>query len=216
MRTQNYDKKAIIVFSFIVLAWIGAWNIKIVLDNHFDVFSDEWLSFLYWTIAKLIIWILPALWLIGKTGRTVRDILHVPSWCKCFAWGIGLGGILIFLSIGGRYLNDTPILPSRVSFALVNAIIIAPIFEEFLIRGAIMGALRQKHSFFFANSVSAIFFVILHFPGWYYTGNLLANLQTITGGAAAIFMIGWLCGLAREKGKSVTAGVIVHFLNNLI
>ena len=216
MGTHNFDKKVIVIFLFILLAWIGVWNIKIALDFYFDIFIVEWLSFLYWTIAKIIIWILPALWIIRKTGQTVRDIFHVPSWYKCFVWGFGIGVILVFLSIGGRYLNDTPILPSKVSFALVNAIIIAPIFEEFLVRGAIMGALRQRYSFFFANSVSAIFFVLLHFPGWYYTGNLLANLQTLTGGAVAILMIGWLCGLAREKGKSVTAGIIVHFLNNLI
>ena len=216
MEKHHFDKKAIIVFLLILIAWISAWNIKIVLDSNFDVFTDEWLSFLYWTIAKLIIWILPALWLVKKNGQTIRDMFNAPSWRNCFAWGFGLGGILMMLSIGRHYFNHIPILPSRVSFALVNAIIIAPIFEEFLIRGAIMGALRQKRSFFFANSVSAIFFVILHFPGWYYTGNLIVSLQTLTGGAAAIFMIGWLCGLAKEKGKSVTAGIIVHFLNNLI
>jgi len=83
-------------------------------------------------------------------------------------------------------------------------------------RGAIMKALRKKHKFVLANSVTAVLFVMLHFPGWYYTGTLLSNLSSVTGGALAIFMIGWLCGLATEKGETVIAGIIVHSLNNLI
>jgi len=79
-----------------------------------------------------------------------------------------------------------------------------------------MGAFRQKHSFLLSNSIAGVLFVLLHFPGWYYMGTLRANLSTFAGGAGAIFVIGWLCGLATEKGKSVTAGIIVHFMNNFI
>ena len=94
MEKHYFDKKAIIVFLFILIGWIGAWNLKIVLDNHFDVFTYEWLSFFYWTTAKIIIWILPALWLVKKTGQTIRGIFNIPAWRNCLAWGFGLGGIL--------------------------------------------------------------------------------------------------------------------------
>ncbi|MCL2615946.1 MAG: CPBP family intramembrane metalloprotease, partial [Dehalococcoidia bacterium] len=179
------------------------------------VFSTEWLGFVYWFIAKLIIWILPALWLIKKCGLAIRVIFNVSSWHSYLVWGFCIGGVLTLANIIGHCVNNTPILPQAISFSFMNAIIIAPIFEEFIMRGAIMGAFRQKHSFFFANSVTAVLFVILHCPGWYYTGNLWANLLTLAGGAVSIFIIGWLCGLATERGHSVIAGMIVHFLNNI-
>jgi len=215
MSKFSFSKKAMIVFAVIIVAWVGAWNIWLFLDSQ-AIFSSGWSRFIFWTVAKIVIWILPAIWLVKKTNRSVRGLLRVNSRKKCLVWGMGIGSILLLLSVGNHLINDTPMFSNAFSFAFFNAIIIAPIFEEFLMRGAIMGAFRQKHSFVLANSVSALFFVLLHVPGWYYTGNLLTNLSSLTSGALVIFVIGWLCGLATEKGGTVIAGMIVHFLNNLI
>ena len=216
MKTYLPDKKVAIIFIIIMIAWVGAWNIWLVLNNNFEIFSNECIGFIYWTIAKIIIWILPALWLMQKTDCKVGEIFRVSSWRKCLIWGIGLGSVLVLTSIGGNWLNNSLSMPNPMSFTFVNAVIIAPVFEEFLMRGAIMKALRKKHRFVLANSVTAVLFVILHFPGWYYTGSLLSNLSSVTSGALAIFVIGWLCGLATEKGETVIAGIIVHTLNNFV
>jgi len=216
MKTYLPDKNVAIIFILIMIAWVGAWNIWLALSNNFEFSSIATTGFIYWTVAKIIIWILPALWLMQKTDCKIGEIFRVSSWRKCLTWGIGLGGVLVLTSIGGRYFNNNLSIPNPISFAFVNAIIIAPIFEEFLMRGAIMKALRKNHKFVLVNSVTAVLFVILHFPGWYYTGTLLSNLSSVTGGALTIFVIGWLCGLATEKGETVIAGIIVHTLNNLI
>jgi membrane protease YdiL (CAAX protease family) len=210
------DKKAVGVFTLIIITWVGAWNLKLTLDAAFAIFETEWLGTVYWVIAKFLIWILPALWLVKKDGRAIRGIFHVPSWRKCLAWGCGVGSILAIVSLITHYMNNSPIFPDVISFSFLNVIVISPIFEEIIMRGAIMGAFRQKHSFLFSNTITALLFVLLHCPGWYYTGVLWTNLSNITGGAISIFAIGWLCGLATEKSHCVTAGIIVHFLNNLV
>ncbi|MDR0491551.1 MAG: CPBP family intramembrane metalloprotease [Oscillospiraceae bacterium] len=215
-RRVGRDILAIVVFVVIMVAWTGAWNLKLVLDNSYAVFKTEWAGFVFWVIAKILLWIIPSFWLIKKTGRTIREVFNVHAWRRCLAWGCGLGGILALVGIVSHRINNDPILPGTISFSLANAIVIAPIFEEFLMRGAIMGALSQKHSFLFANSVTAILFVVLHCPGWYYMGNLSAGLYSFAVSVISIFIIGWLCGLATKRGRSVIAGVIVHFLNNLI
>jgi membrane protease YdiL (CAAX protease family) len=210
------DKKVIGVFTLILITWIGAWHLKLALDTAFAIFATEWFGTVYWVVAKFLIWILPALGLLKKDGRTIRGIFHVPSWRKCLAWGCGIGGILTIVSLITHYMNNSPIFPHVISFSFLNVIVISPFFEEFIMHGAIMSAFRQKHSFLFSNTITAVLFVLLHCPGWHYTGVLWTNLSSITGGAISIFVIGWLCGLATEKSHSVTAGVIVHFLNNLV
>ena len=38
-----------------------------------------------------------------------------------------------------NYLQGNPIWPTEFSFPLLNVLVIAPVFEEFLMRGAILG-----------------------------------------------------------------------------
>ena len=121
----------------------------------------------------------------------------------------------MLLHIIWHWIQRTPLLPSEMSFSLINVAIVAPIFEEFTMRGAIFGALRQRYSFAVASSITALLLVLLHCPGWFFTGNLLNNLITPIGGALSTFIVGWLCGLTAERGKTVAGAMIVHFLNNL-
>lgn len=80
-------------------------------------------------------------------------------------------------------------------------------------RGAILRALRERCSFLLANSITASLSVLLQ--GWYFMGRLWGNILTPAGGALTIYIIGWLCGLAAEQGKSVLGAMLVHFANNL-
>ena len=46
-----------------------------------------------------------------------------------------------------KYLQGQPILPTEFSFPLLNVLVIAPVFEEFLMRGAIQGNLQGRYPF---------------------------------------------------------------------
>jgi membrane protease YdiL (CAAX protease family) len=83
-------------------------------------------------------------------------------------------------------------------------------------RGAILSTLKQKLSFLKANTITAFLFVFLHCPGWYFMGVLQLNFLDPLTGALAIFITGFMCGLAAEKGKSLYSAMIVHALNNLV
>lgn len=213
--TANSFTKVIFTYASIIALWIGAWVLKLTIDAYTAVFSTSWGSFLYWTFAKILIWILPSLWLIKQFGRSIPSLFNFRLWRKYLAWGSAIGSILILLNVVGHIVKQTPLLPSELTFPLINAIIIAPIFEEFTMRGAILGALRQRYSFLLANSITALLFVLLHCPGWYFMGSLWENILAPIGGALTIYIIGWLCGLAAEGGKSVLGAMLVHFVNNL-
>jgi membrane protease YdiL (CAAX protease family) len=127
----------------------------------------------------------------------------------------GVGLLIALTGIIPNYLQGNAILPAEFSYPLLNVLVIAPIFEEFLMRGAILGNLNQKYSFWTANGITSVMFVILHVPGWYFMGVLWDNLTNPVGGALSIFLVSLGFGYATYRSHSVMGGVLSHFLNNL-
>ena len=67
------------------------------------------------------------------------QILNLANWRKWLTWGGGLGLLIALTGIIPNYLQGNPIWPTEFSFPLLNVLVIAPVFEEFLMRGAILG-----------------------------------------------------------------------------
>ena len=82
---------------------------------------------------------------------------------------------------------------------LCYAVIMAPIGEELVFRGATMRLFRQALPFFFANICQAILFGILH-ANW---------IQGIYA-----FALGILLGYVCEKGGSIYYSILMHILFN--
>lgn len=137
----NPQRRALIrqsyfTFGAILIVWTAAWLLKIQLDDVFPTIDTSAGSFIYWTLAKVLIWVLPAMWLIQRSGRASREVFNLPNYRKWLAWGIGIGLLIALTGFIPSYLAARPLLPSEFSFALLNILIIAPIFEEYLMRGA--------------------------------------------------------------------------------
>jgi hypothetical protein len=205
-------KQTYIMFGVIIVFWIIAWILKTQIDNITG--ETELGSFIYWTLAKLLLWILPSLWLIRLSGRNLKQVLNVSNYKQWLLWGVGIGFGVTLIGIAHNYLNGNPIFPTRFDYALVNVLLISPVFEEFLVRGGLMGNFQETHSFLKSNLISSLMFVILHIPGWLFMGSLISNMTRLDG-AVSIFLIGLLCGYVVNRGNSILGGVIVHFLNNL-
>jgi membrane protease YdiL (CAAX protease family) len=205
----------LIVYGLLTTGWTLAWMLKQHLDAEQGWLATGSGSFLYWTAAKLLLWILPALWLIRQSGRGPGEVLNLTNWRGWLAWGGGIGILIALSAIVPNYLSGRPLLAAEFSLPLVNALAIAPVFEEFLMRGAILGNLEKACEFWIANVASALMFLGLHLPGWYFMGSLAANFSSPTGGALSIFVLGLAFGFAVRRSRSVMGGVLAHFLNNL-
>lgn len=204
-----------ITFVVLICMWIFAWIIKNYLDLYINWLTTDAGSFIYWMFAKVFIWILPALWLIRLSGRSLREVFNFSNWKGWLIWGGGIGCFIAFINYIPTILQGSSLLPAQAGFSLLNILFIAPAFEELLMRGAILYNLQQKHSFLTANLLSSLMFVILHIPGWYFAGDLEKNLTTPVGGALSIFLLGLAFGYAAYRSRSVMGGMLAHFLNNL-
>jgi membrane protease YdiL (CAAX protease family) len=204
-----------LTFSMIIFMWIIAWIVKVRLDGGVDWFSTGIGGFTYWTSAKLLIWIFPALWLVRISGRRLKQVFNLSNYRQWLFWGGVLGFLIALTGLIPSYMKGSPILPKQVDFAVVNVLVISPIFEEFLMRAAVLGNLQQFHSFWVANIITSFLFVGLHLPGWYFMGDLVENVTRLSGGALSIFLISLVFGYAVKRSNSVMGGILAHFLNNL-
>ena len=202
-------------FAVLIVVWIGAWLGKVALEQKLDYLATATGSFLYWTTAKVIIWILPALLLMKTADRRVGEVFNLSQWKRWLLWGGGIGLLIALTAIIPNYLQGKRLLPTQFSFPLLNVLVIAPTFEEFLMRGAILGNLQKKYAFWTANVITSVLFVALHVPGWYFMGVLWDNLTQPVGGALSVFLVSLGFGYATYRGGSVMGGILSHFLNNL-
>lgn len=199
-----------------MLAWTVVWTLKVVvIDESFLWLTTSAGSFLWWTIAKMLMWILPAMRLLRRSGRTLKETFNVENWKGVLAWGGGIGLVIALTGLIPAYLNGKPLLPTTWSIPLFSILFIAPTFEEFLARGALLGNLQEGLSFWMANVISSLMFVGMHMPGWYFMGTLAGNMTRPVGGAFSIFLLGLGFGYAVHRGRSVMGGMLAHFLNNL-
>lgn len=213
--STKLKKLTYIIYIGVICVWCIAWIMKVyIIDSSSLWFTTSPGSFVWWTTAKIFIWILPAYYLIKISGRKQREIFNTSNFKNIILWGGGIGFLIALTGFVPKYFSEQTLLPSEISFPLLNVLIIAPIFEEFIIRGAILGNLQRIHTFWTANVISSLMFIGLHIPGWYFMGSLAENLAKPTGGALSIFFLGLLFGYAVKRSQSVVGGMLAHFLNN--
>jgi membrane protease YdiL (CAAX protease family) len=214
-RPGNY-KYALYFLLFLYLAWIGAWFLERALEPGSDWLTTHGGQFAYWTTMKLLIWVLPSLALISLSGCRLHDIYTLKPWRSIMIWGGGAGLVFAAGALATRALNHDPLFTPSLDWSFAGGVIVAPLVEEMAFRGAVLRTLMLRFRFVAANTITAVFFLVIHLPGWYFQGVLADKLTNITGGAVSILIIGWILGLAANKSRSVAGSTLAHVLNNLV
>jgi uncharacterized protein len=125
-------------------------------------------------------------------------------------WRIGALHFLYFLPIAAclaipmktlRFAHPAPLWKTTGIFLAFFWVV--ALFEEFIFRGVLLGALEQRASRATALVLTSVFFGAAHlwfrgFPNWRWA--LLAGI------------LGWFCGQARNQAGSIRAGVVTHAL----
>ena len=211
----NLATRTYVSFAVLMLVWCLAWLGKVAMDARSDWFASPAPTAVFWFVAKCLIWILPACYLIHISGRRWSVVFNLPGWRQWGLWGTVVGLLIATTGFLPKFIAGQPLLPGTFDSALLNVVVIAPLFEEFLIRAAILPNLIPQHGFARANVIASLFFVVLHLPGWYFMGTLWTNLTLPVGGALSIFVLGLLFGWVAHKGRSFLGGSIAHCLNNV-
>jgi hypothetical protein len=200
---------------FLYAAWIAAWILSRTLEPRIGWIATDAGRFAYWQVMKLLIWVLPAIALIRTSGRGLRDVIGLNRVRLILLWGGGIGLVFVASALITRAVGSKPPFSPRLTWVFVGGVIVAPIVEEITFRGAVLPGLLKRYHFMTANTLTALLFLGIHLPGWYFQGRLLTVLAQPIGGALSIFTIGWVLGLVAYKSKSVAGSTLAHILNNL-
>ncbi|MEG1475792.1 MAG: CPBP family intramembrane glutamic endopeptidase [Longicatena sp.] len=123
---------------------------------------------------------------------------------------MGISSLVSYLFAGVQYLLEpTGLVFTTQSFELDTSLannivqillvcVVAPIFEEYLFRGYILGTLK-KYGTVFAIVISAFVFSLMH-------GNLVQSLPT--------FFIGIVLAYVTIESGSLLPAICIHFINN--
>ena len=194
--------------------WIAAWLLKLFLDEKFSWISSDEGSFVFWIIAKLLIWILPSVIFIHILGISFRDVLGSQNLSKALIWGGGIGIFIAGLNVLGKiFIYHQPIFFNKSFFPFIGAVLVAPIVEEITFRGAVLNGFLGSYNFKTANLLTAFFFLGIHLPGWYFQSDFVSHLQSSQ--AITVFLLGLIFGYVAYKSNSITGAILAHSLNNL-
>ncbi len=196
------------------IAWSGAWLLSLWLAKRYGFPDGPFGRFAYWLAARILLWFLPSLAILRRSGRSLREVLGFDRIRAILLWG-GIAGLLW----GGKtplfqWLAGPPPHPIVWDWSFVTAVVYAPLIEEITFRGAVLGALETRMHFTMANLVTGILFLLIHLPGWYFEGFLTAGFTAAAGAALGILLLGWILGFVAHRSKSVVAATLAHMLNN--
>lgn len=89
--------------------------------------------------------------------------------------------------------------PSLLVALVILAVVVAPICEEFVFRGYIYGTLKRFSCRFFAATISALFFAVVHTSLW---------------SIVPLFIVGFFLAMIYEISGSLWAAILTHALFN--
>jgi uncharacterized protein len=195
-------------------AWSGAWLLSLWLEKQAILPGLPFDRFVYWLVMRILLWVLPSIAIIRRSGRSMREVLGADRVKAILLWGgiIGLvwGGKTPLFNL----LANKPLHPIVWDWSFVTAVIYAPLVEEITFRGAIMGALETRMSFLVSNLITGVLFLLIHFPGWYFDGFFSSGITIVASSALGILLLGWIFGYIANKSKSIIASTLAHMLNN--
>ncbi len=199
----------------LLLCWTAAWPISTWLQGQSPFFAQPFGNFLYWLVLRILLWVLPSLWLIRRMGRPLREIVGLAHDRSILLWG-GLAGIIW----GGktvfyRLFVGLPLHPIVWDWSFVTAVIYVPFVEELAFRGAILCALQARFRFWAANLIAGALFLAIHLPGWYFQDFFSMDVTVVAASVLGILFLGWILGFVAHRAKSVAASTLAHMLNNL-
>jgi membrane protease YdiL (CAAX protease family) len=197
-------------YLLLIAAWVAAWLAYEAVGLQ-DRSSS--VRFMYWTAAKLLIWVLPVLLIVRfSSRRSIVEYLALENVRRGVRSGLIFGLCFVAVSFAVDVMTKQFRVPT-FSTALLNVLVIAPLFEEVVFRGFVLQTLQESGMRFWpSNAVAALMFLGLHVPGWHF-GGVLKPSQGIT--AVGIVAMALVAGYARNRSGSTWSSVVVHFLNNL-
>ena len=199
------------------VAFLAVWCVReLWLYPIMSASLGEWGVAVCETITKLIVWTLPAAVGVWYYKNDVllswREMLTTKvKWIKYSLVLLGFiayNVIVAFITNGKLEIGDF-----RIA-SLVGAVLFVGITEEVVFRGFFLNALLKKMKPRYAVLLTAVLFLLIHFPIWYYNGILLSAL--LSGEFLIVLVLSVIFSWTFIKSKNIFVPILLHMAWNLL
>ncbi|MFE3845870.1 lysostaphin resistance A-like protein [Thermoplasmatota archaeon] len=129
-----------------------------------------------------------------------------------FIWSVSIiivGIVILIITLNLKIYQFT----NPIQIQYINVIFISSILEEITFRGFILNKLNEISSFWYANIITSILFVVIHIPGWIIINETIILYDMIQL-IISIFIISIILGWVMHKSGSLYPAIILHAINN--
>jgi uncharacterized protein len=201
----------LVVFTVLFfLAWTCyVWQVSPVLKTScpalyiFDVF-------------KLLIWTVPVFAYLKYENLAALSWLRLESVTRTgIKWAVIVSLVVIASQLAGKMVAGP--LKFNLYFAMdkwIKGVILVGFTEEILFRGFLLQKIAGYLSFSWANLVTSLLFLLIHFPGWLSQNSLPPGPVEKMGMFAFIFIFSIIQGRVYQKTGSLWTCIIIHSINN--
>jgi len=214
-QSHNLNLVMIILFYMVLLV---VWGIReLWLRSIMSASLGEWSFEVCETTIKLLVWTLPAAFGVWYYKNDVllswREMLTAKvKWLKYF---LVLLGFIAYNVIGVFVLNaNFTVSPDFRISSLVGAVLFVGITEEAVFRGFFLNALLKKMKTWYAVLLTALLFLLIHFPIWIYKGILLSTF--LSGGFLLVVVLSIIFSWTFIKSRNIFVPIILHMSWNLL
>ena len=169
------------------------------------------------TATKLLVWTAPAVFGIkyfkGDMAITLREMLTGKvKWLKYL---LILLGFAAYNVIGAILINGKLSISENFSLPpLISVVLFVGVTEEAVFRGFFLNALLKKVKTWYAVLITALLFLIIHFPIWIHEGVFVDSV--LSGGFVIIMALSVIFSWAFIKSRNIFVPVILHMSWNLL
>ena len=210
------------VFVIYVVVFFVVWSLRATVFIRVDesIESTLWKN-VYSNAVKFIIWVVPVFITLGVSR--LRPFPYLKLTTPLNKKGLMIGALVTFvwfsLVVLGEALlsgrNAGAMLAARSSewLSILAGLFISPISEEILFRGFFLNRLSESLSFWKANLISGLLFMLAHWPYWVskngFSGRVIKD-------SVNVFLLGCLFGWLMKKTNSLWPAIGAHITNNFL
>ena len=218
MQSKQIHKLNLVMIFLFYMAFWAVWCIRELWLRPILLASfGEWGFEVFGTISKLLVWTLPAAFCVRYYQNDVllswREMLTTKV--KWFNYFLVLLGFIAYNVIGVFVLNGNfTVSPNFRISSLVGAVLFVGITEEAVFRGFFLNVLLKKMKTWCAVLLTALLFLLIHFPIWIYKGILLSTF--LSGGFLLVVVLSIIFSWTFIKSKNIFVPIMLHMSWNLL
>jgi CAAX amino terminal protease family. len=217
VRTERAKLSLFKILAFYVI-FLAVWSVfEIWLVPIMESSLGAWEQALCGTVIKLAVWTVPAVLLVRHYKEDVLFSLRemFTARFKWYKYTLILLGFAAYNIIGALIVNRNLSISSEFEISsLIGTVIFVGITEEVVFRGFLLNALLKRMKAWPAVLLTALMFLVIHFPIWIHEGVWLSNL--LSGGFFAVILLSIIFSWTFIKSKNIIVPIVLHMAWNLL